>query len=443
MVELAKALGYSVGRPAPVLAQAGDSRLSLAKTISGSDLFRNMHGVGAWAGPLTNGEVKAPLSYNRAVTSATMTSYVGDGGANAKGIIPADGSAGQLSEILALSPLPSHCLILTGTNDIALPSPAIPLADMKTSMATIIARLLNAGIVPLVLLDLPRGWVTAAYRQKHFAWNTWLIEAAPKLGAVVIDATPVLMDITNANGDPLASMFYDSPALHPSNLGAKTAATVIANYFNELGLSTPFRGFSAGDVYEATNNPQGNKAPNGGVGYGTGGTKTGANITGDVWTGWRVESVSGPGNVTSCVCSVEARSDGGAGNWQKIDLTTSAGVTIWFYPAANITATAGDILELGVDLDVSGVVANVSNVTARIADYNSTTLLATYYAMNFDTARGAIPSAFAGRFSTEGDPMTMLANTTRVFPIMSMTVTGAVTNVIMKVGGVSLRPPQT
>ena len=439
-VELLQSIATSAGRSRFLLAQIGDSRLANGKTVSGSDLYRYMHGVGSWVGILTKGKVSAPLSYNKAVNGSTLRSYVGDGGANARGLIPADGSAGQVDDILALSPLPSHALILSGTNAIA---NSDSLASIKADFQAVWARLLQGGVRPVTLLDLPRGWLTSSNRATYFALVFWLLNNGPRYGSVVIDPIADLQDISSANGDPLASLFYDSPALHPNNMGAYYPGLRVANWFNAQAASLGFHGFSQGDVYDATYNPGGNLMPKGGVCSGSGGTKTGTNVSGTVCDGMKVELTSG--SVTSCVCSVDARADGGAGNWQTLTITTPGAATLWFYPASDITVAGGNIavgdsLEFGFDFDATAP-ANVSTVSGRLLDNNGVTTLATYYPMIFDTAKGAIPTAFAGR--AEMDAMTLLANTTKAVPIVSITMSGAVTGAVLKVGGLSLRKPQS
>ena len=439
MVELVTAFSQSAGRARPLLGMIGDSRLANGKVISSSDLFRYMHGVGSWVGVLTKGNVSAPLSYNKAVVGSTLNSYVGDGNASARGIIPADGSAGQLSDLLAMSPLPSHALILDGTNDIGF---CMSLASMKSLIQTVWSRLQSAGIVPVMLLDLPRGWTVTASRNQHFAYNTWLQINAPKYGAVIIDATPVLEDIASSTGDPLSSLYYDSPAIHPNNLGAYNAGLRVANYFNALSLAMPFHGFSQGDVYDATNNPGGNLMPKGGVCSGSGGTLVGTNVSGTVCDGMQVNLFSG--SVTSCVCAVSTRADGGAGNWQTMTITTAGAAQIWFYPSSDITIAGatiavGDALEFGFDFDAT-TPANVSGITGRLIDNNVNAGLATYYGMAFDVTKGALPTAFVGR--VEMDALTLLASTTRVLPVVSISISGAVTGAVLKVGGLSLRKPQ-
>lgn len=426
------------GRSRALLAQIGDSRLANGKTISGADLFRYMHGVGSQVAVLCNGKVKAPLSYNKAVSGSTILSYVGDGGASAKGIIPSDGSAGQLAEILALNPLPTHVLILDGTNGIA---QGLTTAQMLAGYQTVWATLLQAGIVPLQLLDLPREWTTDASRKKHMGLNVALMIQGPKAGAVILDATGDLANIANSNGDPVAALYYDSPAIHPGNSGCYPPAVKVASYFNSLPLMPGYHGWSRGDVYEATNNPGGNLLPGSGLNGSTGGALSGTNVSGTVANGMKLELVSG--SVTSAVGSLEARADGGAGQWQKIVITAAGASQTWFYPNSDITVAGGniavaDVLEYGFDFEISGT-TGVSNVAGRLIDYNGGSALATYWPMIWDATKGVLPASISGR--AEMDPMTLLASTTRVVPIISISTTAAAT-VTVKIGASSLRKPQ-
>jgi hypothetical protein len=423
------------GRSRLLLGQLGDSRLAAGTSLGGGqDLLRYMHAIGSQIAVRCNGKVRAPLTYNRAVGGSVVMSYVGNGIIDFKGIAPADGSPGQLDELLALSPLPSHALILDGRNGIYLAH--FTTAQLIAGYKGIWGRLLQADIIPVQYLDLPSAWVNAADRRRHFDLNTQLRSIAAEWGVVILDATAIMADPANANGDPFAALYSDSPALHPNNAGAYAAATPAVNYFNSIVQAAGFHGWSQGDVYNATDTISGNLVPGGGIFAANGGTLSGANLSGDIAAGMTLALNSG--SVTSCVCSLEARTDGGSGNWQKFVITTSGASQMTFYPTTNISAVAGEIIDFGVDIDASGL-TNVSQIYARLTDYNVNSTLATYGAMVFDSTKGALPAAIAGR--AEADPMTLLTNTTRVLPNVEMRTNGAAVATI-KIGAMSARRKQ-
>lgn len=423
------------GRPLVLLGQLGDSRFAAGKSVGGgADLLRYMHAIGSQIAVRCNGKVRAPLAYNRAVGGSVVMSYVGDGIIDYKGIAPADGSAGQLDELLAMSPLPTHTLILDGTNGIYLGH--FTTAQLIAAYKGVWTRLLRAGIIPVQYLDLPRAWTAAADRRRQFDLNTQLRTIAAEWGVVILDANPILANPADANGDPFTAFYSDSPALHPNNAGAYAAATPAVNYFNSIVQAAGFHGWSQGDVYNATDTISGNLVPGGGIFAANGGTLSGANLSGDIAAGMTL--ALNTGSVVSCVCSLEARTDGGAGNWQKFVITTAGASQMTFYPTTNILAVAGEIIDFGVDVDASGL-TNVSQIYARLTDYNVNSTLATYGAMVFDSTKGALPAAIAGR--AEADPMTLLTNTTRVLPNVEMRTNGAAVATI-KIGAMSARRKQ-
>jgi hypothetical protein len=420
-----------------LLAQIGDSRLANGRGASGNDRLRVMEGIGSALAILCNGKVMAPISYNKAIAGSHLFSYVGDGGAGVRGIIPSDGSDGQLADVLALSPRPTHCLILDDTNTI---TRNYTVAQMTPTRQQIRASLLSAGIQPVEIVFLPKTWTADSYRRRFYALNQWIFETAADEGSIAINIAPALVDPTNANGDPTASHFYDSPAVHPGNAGAFLAAAPIAAYFNAQIGEAGFHGLSQADAYNATDNPTGNLMPKGGIFPGTAGAKSGTNVTGDVADLMQVQLVSGA--VTSCVCSLEARADGGAGYWQKLVISTAGAASIWFYPQNDITVAGGsiavgDALEFGFDLKHEAMTSN-TYPGGRLLDYNVSTSLAAYYPMSWTTANGAPPAAITGRAQMD-DPLVLLANTTRVLPIMGVQILGAVTDLTLRFGGASLR----
>lgn len=378
----------------PIVALAGDSRVAQGLQIQNAGTVnqavnRFAQGLGSWVEFLSGGAVSAPIAHNVAISGAGSDSLLNV----------------QVPQLLALSPRPTHVVIQTITND----ATAVSLATQKANLSAVITLLLEGGVVPVFLTDAPRTlatWTTAA-RNVSYNMNRWLETVARNLGAVVIDTRPVLVDPANANGDPLSG-YVQVDGIHPTYLTAFETGKLIVAYFQSIGLSNPTRRASQAEPYDATNNPNGNFFPSGGLFVGSGGTNTGTGASGTVPSGWNNRVVSGTG---TSVSSLVARADGGPGNWWSVDVACSADMVVRLSPTTTIVPSegysAGDLIEMSGDVAVVGA-TGLRYVQMLLQDYDGTTI----YRQSIDFKGAQIgaqwynmPAAFAGRLHTDPIPI--------------------------------------
>lgn len=383
---LSSVLSPLVRAARPVVACLGDSRLAQGIQVqaegTGLGVHSWPHGAASWLEYLTKGRVRHPLRHNLAVSGSTS--------ADALTLVPS---------ILALSPLPTHCLILTGTNDLGA---AVAADTVLTNIYSIWAALSAGGVLPIQIADLPRAWGVSTHLAARSQYiNQQLREQADSRGILFVDAADVLADISSSTGQPVAASYYDSPAIHPSPAGGFAVAKKIAALFDYVPVRTAAV-VTRADIYDAVNNPSGNlcKYP---FMTGSGGTTTGG-ATGTYADGWNGRILSGSGTM---VGSVEARSDGGPGQFQKLVLTSGSGVSTYRFSLITSIVpgdgyAAGDYLWVAADIDVSPAsgleICAMYDLDSGQANQNngswmkSTFIGAAYYGM---------PAAFAGRAFNE------------------------------------------
>jgi hypothetical protein len=385
-----------------IVGAIGDSRFDNGSfNPVGINTGRAMHGAGAWIEFLTYGRVRCPVEHNVAV-GGTGTAEL----------------AGQITNLLAITPRATHCKILTGTNPIAGVTPGTVstlVSTMQSEMRAAWARLKAAGITPITVLDCPRQWVdttvtAAVKRWLHNEWNVWLRQAAPLYGSQLIDPIWKLTDPANANGECLTSYYYnESPAVHPGPQGCYQIGLLFKELFESGPLPPRYVGLGKGDFY-ATDNIHGNLIPEGGLCYSTGGLVNGGNPpTGDVPFGWILRNETGSANLTSCVGSLEARADG-PGNHFKVAATASGPATVTIYNQGVYNCAIGDTLQYGVDvlMDAS---TGMEQCSVSVNDLTAGSVTnKTAWAMYFPAASaiGAMQPTFAGRAIT--NPLTLGAN---------------------------------
>lgn len=384
----------------PILGFVGDSRFANSILSSGVSSGRTMQAAASWIEFLTYGRVRCPMSYNKAV-GGTGTSDL----------------AGQITNVVAVTPRATHVAILTGTNTINNAASATGLmTTMQAYFRAAWAQLKAAGITPITVLDLPRQWtdttLTAAVKRRlHNELNNWLRQAAPLYGSMLIDPVWVLTDPANANGECLTSYYYaEATKIHPGPTGSYQIGLLFKTMFEENGLPPRYVGFGKGDIYDATNNLHGNIISEGGICASTGGTVSGANPpTGDVPLGWILRNDTGSADLTSCVGSLEARTDG-PGNWFKVVATSTGPVTVLIYNQGALNCAIGDTVQFGIDvlMDASSDLQQCDVSIKDIAGGGSVN--AGKYAMQFGTLAtiGAMQGTWAGRAIT--DPITMGAS---------------------------------
>lgn len=393
MVELAAASAVSIMRPRPLFAKTGDSRVS-TEILSNSPSFgRQMQSGSSWLEFCTHGRVRAPVTHNKGV-----------GGTKPSDLL------GQIDQVAALSPKPSHCWILSGTNAINNATTVTGLMDgMKTDFLAAWARCLSYNMIPVTCLDCPRQWtdttLTAAVKRRvHNELNQWLWQNAEANGSILIDDNWELTDPANANGECLTSLYLvESPAIHPALGGGLKLGTKFTNVMAALGLPPRYVGIGLVDFYDATNNPRGNLLAEGGCFFTAGGQKTGTNPpTGNVPNGMilRNDDTANAANLTSCVGSLVARTDG-PGNIFKVVATASGTCRILVYgTGTTYNCAVGDVVEYATDFKMEAA-TGLAQVSVALEDRltGGGSVNGAQYGFQHGTVAtvGPVPSDFDGR----------------------------------------------
>jgi len=418
-----------------LVAVIGDSRMAqgIQRVVQNGGMTnrKKTTSIAAWWEFLSRGRVSAPSDYNVAVSGSLITDM-----------------QTQVVQVLAMTPRPTHALVLSGTNSFAA---NVTAADGWTQYAAILQPLIAAGIRPVCLADLSRAigsWSAPASAQSQ-QFNALLIRNAPALGALVVDANYLLADPANAAGDPIAGYYQNNGTgdngIHPATLADfAIGGAVNGTTLPLLQGPLPFVG-SRADVYDATSNPFGNilekVAGGSSLFQGTAGTNTstGGAASGTVATGWNNRTLTGTG---TSVASIEARADGKPGNFQTLTLASASGVSTYRYsfitdPLAGTYYTTGDKLQLAMDLDVSGA-TGLEGLFIQVLDYDGA--LDRGFSRWMDNAIiGAsyypFPSAFAGRAIT--DPLVIVAGSLRsIVRVEARVNNGGAT---IKIGAAELR----
>ena len=227
----------------------------------------------------------------------------------------------RVGSVVALNP--TFCIVEGGTNDLAASTSA---ASMESTwLNNIILPLINSGVVVLVTPIVPRASsaITAAALLTQQRFNTYVREfcygriRGGNANVILCDPTPLLTDYTSARGDPITTLFYDSPNLHPNANGCFFYAQPFATALALLTAQMPTQLQHNADVFDATNNPCGNGLRAAGVQRGnmagttgTATTSTGFTFLGtSIATGFTVQRTSGTSTATADCTKENPRTD--------------------------------------------------------------------------------------------------------------------------------------
>lgn len=225
------------------------------------------------------------------------------------------------------------------------PSTAFPLGTSKKNLEAGLRKQLDAGKIPIMLAELPRGGEYALSGEQlsyHLAMREWQLTRLPEMGVRVGDAWPYLVDPDNEHlALPRPELYVDQ--LHLNGIGAPLAVRAVAPHFIDLfGVPLELPTYDA--PYDDTYNPRGWLTSNPLL-LGMSGTKNGtANATGPLATGF---SLAGT-NWTGATVTLFQEPSPLGGNYQGFELggtPTAAGSTLIMeqvIPLANVTA--GDII---------------------------------------------------------------------------------------------------
>lgn len=278
----------------------------------------------------------------------------------------------------------------------------LSLDTTKTNLDAGIRAQLDAGIIPIIVAETPRGGasaLTGTQLANHLAVRDWIKSYFPTIGVRVCDPWVDLISTVPseaAAGLPKANVTVDG--LHPSPDGARIigrhiAAQLIDLFPAKLLLPTFV------SAYDATNNKYGQLTSNPLV-TGTAGTLTGsANSTGQLADGWTCSGSSWTGG--SVVLSKEANPSGG--EYQVITLggtPTSSGSIVVFSQAITLANVAsGNKLKAMAKISHSGL-QNIAGVALEIRFVRSAT---SYYSKTNDRYTEAFTmtgEAFTAPFET-------------------------------------------
>lgn len=318
--------GFGAG---PVIAVLGDSISAQNTSSTATQKAYYGNGYANWLRCLSGQRFNFPLANNFGVGGDTLDTSV-----NGPGILS------RVSDVIASGA--DICIVLGGTNDL---TTGTSLASMKASMAKILARLLSAGIQPVVMPILPRKSLTDAQTRTQQAFNNWLrdicwgrsdlLSAASfpvRRYPILVDPTPVIQDFTDAIGQPLTTHILNTDGLHPTTLGGYWIGKTLNDALSVLYPPRPTRLVGVRDIYDATLHPAGSilfsSLTNYGLMAGTGGSlvASGSTMTGSMATGWTGTRSTGTSPAATVTYSKQnPRTDTQNGNGERQRMVVSLG----------------------------------------------------------------------------------------------------------------------
>lgn len=301
---------------------AGDSRTANANSGSSPSEIAENYGYGTWLGQYTDGKVRTSAARNGGVGGDTTAMWL----ARMATII---GYGGK-----------TICNLIS-TNDRG--SANLSLETSKRNIEDGLRMQIDAGCIPLIAAELPRGGAYALSGQQlsnHLALRDWILGYVPGLGVGVCDPWVDFIDPESAAaGLPLEGLLHDG--LHPGPAGAPLIAKRFAPLLDAIYVAKlPLPLFES--PYDASTNVYGWLNTNALL-TGTAGTKSGsANATGDVATGYNMAGTNWTG--ATVACSKEANPHGG--EYQVFDLggtpTTASSVLVMEYTIPMASLAAGN-----------------------------------------------------------------------------------------------------
>lgn len=254
--------------------------------------------------------------------------------------------------------------VICSTNDRVAPQQWTA-AQTITNLAAIEALVISKGRTMLWLSEMPRGGanvLAGADLAAHLSVVRWILQRSTIPGVYVADTFTPLVDLTSASASPLAGMM-GADSLHPSPIGAYTAALQIKGVMDTLFPPRPTLAVGAADLYSADNlrgamnaNPMMN---------GTGGTVNvgAATVTNN---GAAANYTFDFTNCTGLTCTL-AKVTAGGKDWQQFTLSgtpTAASPSIRMASTTSIAAsiTAGDVTEQSGEMEMNASQTGVLSV---------------------------------------------------------------------------------
>lgn len=193
-----------VAVPANTAAVLGDSITENNTYTNANSVSHGQRGYLTWANALL-GTKRMELLNNAGVSGETTSQIL----------------ARVRSDVIAYSP--SWCIVHAGINDLA--GSLLGLSVVTDNLRQIYTQLLNAGIRVVATSIMPVGSTHTNWSQQLHARicavNQWIAAyAAETPGMVFCDFYGVVTNPTDASANPRSGYYWDTPAVHPSALGA-------------------------------------------------------------------------------------------------------------------------------------------------------------------------------------------------------------------------------
>lgn len=342
----------------PVIACLGDSITAQGSLNTDTSQSYNNYGYFTWLRILSLQRVHIPVTHNFGVSGERL-----------------DQIRLRVNDVINADPKPHYCIVLAGTNDVGTRT----VQDMVTDMKAILAKLITYGIRPIVMPILPRSDLVTSQLQKLMRFDTWLREyVRTQEWIIFVDPTQAWIDYANTDGDPRTDFTQDG--LHPTQTGAYVIGKALADALEPLIPEQHFYVQHVLDIYDASNNPEGNLLTNGTLNYGimqgTSGTKTastGFTPSGNVATGWTLSRSNATSTMTAVASKEDPRTDGPAtGARQKVVIasTVAGGANELVLLTPTFTqgnVVAGDVVYAEAKFEISGM-TKVMSVELRLTD---------------------------------------------------------------------------
>lgn len=328
----------------------GDSNSRIGNSVVSGFNQWNLQGWPSWLRILSKQSIKTSKDYIFAVNGATVNTIIDDG------YLKSATQAGLDVYIVSL-----------GVNDCQ----GLSVATYRNKLNYIVDALTDTGAVVLLQTIHPNTEATATEMKILHQMNVVIREISETTSNVILsDVVPYLIAATATDGSPATGYLYDS--VHFANKGAYLVAKKHWEILSTIVPPYEKRFFNPSDVY-ATDNPGGNLLSNG-ILAGTAGTYEAAvGITGNIADNWNlVMNLNANVGSVTCTASKVARTDGYAGEWQKLVFTGTPGnsASLQYIFQKNITTnfSAGDIIELVAEFKVTSGSTGIQAVFAQIYD---------------------------------------------------------------------------
>jgi len=300
---------------------------------------------------------------------------------------------GQITNLLATSPLPQFAFIWSGVNDL---TNSVSALTAYTNVSAACTRLLSAGITPVVFLESgSTSMNTSGMVAALFEYNERLRGLAHTNRQIfVFDTTSTIWNPTGAawtsTPAPVFNTGYSLDGTHPTNLAGYKLGLAFGGWFPGVILGVDSRPAAIGEFIFA-NNPL-NAIVNGLFTTTSGGSSGGSGTlaSGTVPASWSLNTGASGTSVSL------ATAGGAAGNVLTATITTTQASTVKLSQDVTTTvknaAAINDIFQAGYEITVAGGTA-LRGINV-IHEYNDGTNTFTYYDLYCQASAADGPQAF-------------------------------------------------